>query len=159
MELLLWRHADAADGFPDLERPLTRKGERQARRVAQWLGSHLPESARILVSPALRARQTAQPLIELGGRKWKIVDRIAPGASVMDVLSAAEWPRARNPVVVVGHQPTLGLAASLLLGGIEQPWAIRKGALWWLDSQSEEDGVQASLVAALHPSLLPSLPD
>jgi phosphohistidine phosphatase len=154
MDLLLWRHADAAEGFPDLDRPLTRKGEKQARRVAQWLDGHLPESTRILVSPALRAQQTAQPLLEIGGRKARTVARLAPGASVIDILAAAEWPRARNPVLIVSHQPTLGMVASFLLGGVEQPWAIRKGALWWLASQDEEEGVQASLQAVVHSSLL-----
>jgi len=159
MDLLLWRHADAAEGEPDLDRPLTRKGEKQARRVAQWLNGHLPDSARILVSPARRAQQTAHALIEIGGRKWKTVDLLAPGASASDVLAAVEWPRARAPVVAVGHQPTLGLVASLLLGGVEQPWAIRKGALWWLSSQPEEESVQASLIASIHPSLLQARPD
>lgn len=159
MDLLLWRHADAAPGIPDLARPLTRKGEKQARRVAQWINTHLPDSARILVSPALRAQQTAQPLIEIGGRKWRTVEALAPGASAGDVLRAAEWPVARNPVLVVGHQPTLGEVASLLLAASEQPWSVRKGALWWLSSQSEEDGAQASLLAVVHPGLLATAQD
>ena len=37
MDLILWRHADAEDGMPDLERKLTRKGHKQAEAVARWL--------------------------------------------------------------------------------------------------------------------------
>lgn len=55
MDLILWRHAEAYDadgGLDDLDRALTPKGERQARRMAEWLGRHLPSTAKVLVSPA-----------------------------------------------------------------------------------------------------------
>ena len=39
MELILWRHADAEDGKPDLERKLTPKGEKQAKRAAKCSSS------------------------------------------------------------------------------------------------------------------------
>ena len=56
---------------------------------------------------------------------------------------AAELNR---PVLVIGHQPTLGLVASTLLsGGIAQPWSIRKGGVWWL-RRRERDGVAEVLL-------------
>ena len=61
MDLILWRHAeaeDAAPGMTDLERALTGKGQKQARRMGQWLNSQLPDSCRILSSPAVRTLQT-----------------------------------------------------------------------------------------------------
>lgn len=154
MELLLWRHAEAESSAPDLERKLTAKGEKQARRVAQWLNDHLPESARIISSPAVRTLQTAQALASLSGRRIKIVEDLAPGASAEDFLRAVDWPDGRGTLVAVGHQPTLGLVASRLLCGAEQPWAIRKGALWWFSSRSEEDTADAALVAMINPSLM-----
>ena len=42
MDLILWRHAEAEDGVPDLERRLTGKGRKQAERVAQWLLQRMP---------------------------------------------------------------------------------------------------------------------
>ncbi len=36
MELILWRHAEAEPGEPDLGRRLSAKGEKQARRMAEW---------------------------------------------------------------------------------------------------------------------------
>ena len=48
MELILWRHAEAEPGEPDLGRKLTAKGEKQARRVAEWLQTRLPQTARDL---------------------------------------------------------------------------------------------------------------
>ena len=65
MDLILWRHAEAedADGeISDLDRCLTRRGEKQAKRVARWLLEYLPDTRRILVSPARRTRQTADAL-------------------------------------------------------------------------------------------------
>jgi phosphohistidine phosphatase len=154
MELLLWRHCEAEPGEPDLGRALTGKGEKQARRMAAWLHAQLPQSARILTSPARRAQQTAQALAELAPRKLKTVDALAPGAGVGDVLRAVRWPDAESVVVVVGHQPTLGWVASHLLSGSEADWPIRKGGLWWF-SWRERGGVgQVVLRAVLSPDLL-----
>jgi phosphohistidine phosphatase len=129
MDLVLWRHAEAREGddaLPDLERPLTPKGERQAQRMAQWLNRHLPESTRVLASPALRTRQTAEAL----QRKVKVVDELGPLRSVTELLQVARWPDSRSPVLVAGHQPTLGLTAAYLVGGLAVPWAVRTGAVW-----------------------------
>jgi len=138
MDLILWRHAEAEPGEPDLGRRLTSKGLKQAERMAQWLDSHLPDTCRVLVSPADRAQQTAVAL----QRKFKTVPELAPGASVAAVLTAANWPDSREPVLIVGHQPTLGAVASFLLSGEEAYWSVRKGAVWWLSNRAKE-GVAA----------------
>ena len=87
MDLILWRHAEAEEGGPDLERRLTPKGRKQAKRVAAWLLQRLPSKFALLSSPALRARQTAEAL-EL---RTKLVEQLAPGAGVSDVLEAVDW--------------------------------------------------------------------
>jgi phosphohistidine phosphatase len=138
MDLILWRHAEAEPGEPDLGRRLTSKGLKQAERMAQWLDSHLPDTCRVLASPADRAQQTAVAL----QRKFKTVPELAPGASVAAVLAAANWPDSREPVLIVGHQPTLGAVASFLLSGEEAYWSVRKGAVWWLSNRAKE-GVAA----------------
>jgi phosphohistidine phosphatase len=138
MDLILWRHAEAEPGEPDLGRRLTSKGLKQAERMAQWLDSHLPDTCRVLVSPADRAQQTAVAL----QRKFKTVPELAPGASVAAVLAAANWPDSREPVLIVGHQPTLGAVASFLMSGEESYWSVRKGAVWWLSNRAKE-GVAA----------------
>lgn len=138
MDLILWRHAEAEPGEPDMGRRLTAKGIKQAERVAGWLDGHLPDTIRILASPADRAQQTALAL----KRKFRTADELAPGATASAILAVTGWPDARESVLVVGHQPTLGEVASLLLAGEELPWSIRKGAVWWL-SNRVRDGVQA----------------
>jgi phosphohistidine phosphatase len=136
MDLILWRHAEAEPGEPDLGRRLTAKGLKQAQRVAEWLDGRLPDTTRVLSSPADRAQQTALAL----KRKFRTADELAPGATASAVLAAAGWPDARESVLVIGHQPTLGEVASFLLAGDELPWSIRKGAVWWL-SNRVRDGV------------------
>ena len=154
MELILWRHAEAEIGEPDLGRKLTPRGEKQARRVAEWLHAQLPDSARILVSPATRAQQTAKALAEVTHRKFKTVEDVAPGASVRDVLMAADWPRSKVPVVVVGHQPTLGWVVSYLLAGEEADWSIKKGAVWWLSRRERFGAPEIVLRVAITPDLV-----
>ncbi len=154
MELILWRHAEAEPGEPDLGRQLTAKGEKQARRGADWLHARLPDSARILVSPATRAQQTAQALAEMSRRKIRTLEQIAPGAGAEEVLLAVGWPDARAPIVAVGHQPTLGRVASLLLTGAELPWSVKKGAIWWLSSTERGGPEEAVLRAVINPDLV-----
>ncbi len=154
MELLLWRHCEAEPGEPDLGRALTGKGEKQARRMAAWLHTRLPDSARILASPARRAQQTAQALAELAPRKLKTIDALAPGASVEDVLRAVHWPDAKSVVVVVGHQPTFGWVASHLMSGTEADWPIKKGGVWWFSSRDRDGIEQVVLRAVLGPDML-----
>jgi phosphohistidine phosphatase len=144
MDLILWRHADAEAGAPDLDRRLTAKGVKQAERVGPWLDKHLPDSCRILVSPAERAKQTAAPL----KRKFKVVAELAPGAGVDSILEAAGWPDAAAPVLIVGHQPTLGEVAAFLVSGKASPWSIRKGGVWWL-SNRERGGASSVIVKAV----------
>ena len=150
MDLILWRHADAREpepGEPDADRALTPKGERQAARMANWLNRQLPGSARVLVSPTLRTRQTAACL----EHKLRLCPDLAPGASVDALLGAARWPDAKEPVVIVGHQDTLGLTAAWLLAGGVQPWAVRKGAVWWLRRRERNGCPTVSLHAVVSP--------
>jgi len=153
MDLILWRHAEAfemREVQDDLERALTPKGERQAQRMAAWLNRQLPSSARVLVSPARRAQQTAAAL----ERKTKTVAALAPDGNVEGLLLAARWPDAREPVLVVGHQPTLGLAAAYLLSGEAKTWAVRKAGVWWLRGRERDGSLQVVLHAVLSPELV-----
>jgi len=152
MDLLLWRHAEAEDGNgDDLARQLTGRGAKQAAAVARWILAHHAKRLRILVSPATRARQTADAL----GLKYEIVDRIGPTASTSDLIAAANWPDAGGSVLLVGHQPTLGRLASHLLFGQETDLAIKKGALWWF----ARDGRQVPCATELKAVITPSLAD
>lgn len=154
MNLILWRHAEAEDAEPDLERRLTPRGRKQAQAMARWLLDNLPERYLVLASPARRTRQTADAL----ERGYRIVRDLAPGADVAHYLGACEWPTgpadAFGTVVVVGHQPVLGRLASLLLADREIDWSVRKGAVWWLSSRDREERQQVVLRAVVDPDML-----
>jgi phosphohistidine phosphatase len=151
MDLILWRHAEAVDaefGQPDLTRHLSERGEKQARRVARWFSERRPNNLRILVSPAHRTLQTGHAL----ALPFEVEKRIGTDADVADLIAAAGWPEAGGSVLLIGHQPTLGRLAALLLSGQEADWAIKKGALWWF---SRRDGATV-LRAVMPPELLKS---
>jgi phosphohistidine phosphatase len=150
MDLILWRHAEAEDGFPDASRKLTAKGQKQAARMGEWLRERLPKETRIIVSPAKRTQQTALAL----KCKFETLREISVGASVPALLTAAGWPDAKGAVLVVGHQPVLGQVAALLLGGAEADWSVKKGAVWWLSSRVRQDETQVVLRAVMAPDLL-----
>ncbi len=150
MDLILWRHAEAADGLPDHARELTEKGVKQAEKVAEFLHRHLPGDCRILVSPATRARQTAAAFSE----HFTLAPTIAPGASAQALLNAARWPDAGGTVLVVGHQPTLGAVAAQLLGSSEYSLSIKKGGVWWFSWREREGAEQISLRLVISPEFL-----
>lgn len=156
MDLILWRHADAVDatdGSPDAERKLTDKGHVQAKRMAAWLNARLSDDALILASPARRAQQTAEAL----KRKLTTSAALDTSASAQGVLAAAGWPqveRDAQTTVIVGHQPTLGQVASLLLTGADDEMSIKKGAVWWISTRLRGSRPQAVLRAVMTPDLL-----
>ena len=153
MNLILWRHAEAEEapvGGDDLARSLTSRGEREAARVGAWLDRTLPEGARVLCSPARRCEQTALAL----GRKFKLMPELAPDSGVEALLKAARWPDARQAVLIVGHQPTLGQTVALLLGMTEGTCPVRKGGVWWLRARERHGQLQAFVVTVQSPDLL-----
>lgn len=152
MELILWRHAEAEPGNPDLpdaERALTAKGQKQAAKMGEWLDRNLPNSCRILSSPAVRTVQTAKAL----GRKFKTHPALATDTTAEAILAAANWPEKQEPIVIVGHQPTLGRVASLLVAGVEQDWALRKGAICWIAQKADGETSTVYIKAVLPPDL------
>ena len=153
MDLILWRHAEAHEAAPgedDMSRSLTPRGERQAVRMAQWLERQLPEGTRILCSPAKRTEQTAMAL----GRKYKLNSALTPQSTADMLLEAAQWPTSKNTVLVIGHQPTLGEAVSIVLGFQKPECSVKKGAVWCLRSRLRPEGDQSILVTVQTPDML-----
>lgn len=167
MDLILWRHAEAEDGDAgrgDAKRRLTARGEKQARKMAAWLRGRLREATPIvLVSPTERTQQTAHAL----GMPFEIEPKIGVGADVADLLAVIGWGDAgkatklsrgatpARPVrILVGHQPTLGRLAALLLSGEEADWSFKKGAVWWFSRRTREGDDQTVLRAMITPDML-----
>jgi phosphohistidine phosphatase len=152
MDLILWRHAEAEDhAANDLARQLTMRGAKHALAAAKWLRSRIDSDAVFLVSPAARTVQTAEAF----GDQYRTVRDLEPGASARAVLEAAKWPEGvANTVIVVGHQPTLGRVAALLMTGHEAEWPIKKAGIWWFQGRSRAGDDQVVLKAVINPDLL-----
>lgn len=150
MELILWRHAEAEDGTPDMARALTEKGHKQAEKMAAWLKAHMPPHTHVLVSPSKRTQQTAAAL----GMNFTTLDVLGPGAAPEDILHAAGWPEDTDSVLIVGHQPTLGAVAAMALAELDESWSVKKGCVWWISCRVRDDEIEATLRAVMSPDLL-----
>jgi len=153
MDLILWRHAEAEDAaptVPDGKRRLTARGEKQAHEMAKWLRARLPKKIRILVSPATRTQQTAHAL----ALPFETEARLAIGADAADLIAAADWPEHAGALLLVGHQPSLGRLAALLVSGSEADWSVKKGGVWWLSRRSRERRDQTVLRVVMNPDML-----
>ncbi len=120
---MLWllRHAEAADGYPDDERPLTERGNRQAEdagRALELLGAKLD---RCLCSPKLRALQTAQLACAPLGVEISVEPRLSGEPfDVHDLVPGSE------DVMLVGHDPSFSLTLHDLTGAQAR---LRKGGV------------------------------
>jgi phosphohistidine phosphatase len=121
---MLWllRHGDAAEGSPDAERPLTKKGEKQARaagRALERLG--VPMDA-CLTSPKVRAAETARIACEALGVEPQLEPKLAGGPFDADALAAGLG----DNVLLVGHDPDFSMAVHALTGAQVR---MKKGGL------------------------------
>lgn len=136
MDLYLVRHAIAAErgdgAFPnDDERPLTPDGIHKFRLASQGLAELGMKPGRIVSSPLLRARQTAEILRDIVAKDVSITisPALSPGAEYGAIVKAIA-PYSEDEVAVVGHEPHLsGLASYLLVGGDSAVLEFKKGAV------------------------------
>ncbi|MCC6207600.1 MAG: histidine phosphatase family protein [Gammaproteobacteria bacterium] len=111
--LLILRHAKSdsdGDVVDDFARPLSARGRRDAPRMGQWLRTHGLRPDLVLSSPALRARQTTEAVLEaldLPGDRLRFDDRLY--LAEVDTLLAviAECPVRTGVLLLVGHNPGL----------------------------------------------------
>ena len=155
MDLLLWRHAHALDaciGQSDLDRPLSAKGEKQAKKMSDWLLTHLPKDTHILCSPALRTLQTVSYL----DTPYTVCEDISPESNAHSLLKVTGWSDGvEKAVLVVGHQPSLADAVVSILG-LQSAVAIsfRKGSLWWIRQRVRNTAHEPFILTIQDPELL-----
>ena len=152
MDLLLWRHAEAEDGDDDLARALTPKGWHQAEKMAEWLKGQLPGDVRIVASPAVRTRETADAL----AMPYTIDPQIAPDCSAEQMLAASGWPHGHGLVILVGHNPAISVLASRLAAEEESAVVMRRAAAWWYACDTDAPERLLTLKTVMTPSLLAS---
>src|SRR5436190_8987227 len=111
---MIWllRHGDAADGSPDAERPLTKKGEEQARAAGTALKKLGVDLDACLSSPKVRAADTAKLACEPLGVEVQLEPKLAGGPFDADELAAGLG----DQVMLVGHDPDFSMAVHTLTG-------------------------------------------
>jgi phosphohistidine phosphatase len=116
-QLILLRHAKSAwPDMPDAERPLAKRGRRDAPRIGRWLHEHGYQPDVVVVSAATRTRQTWDLVApELGGAPAVRFEPRAYAASALTLLYLAqELPARYRTALLIAHNPGLSeLAASL----------------------------------------------
>jgi phosphohistidine phosphatase len=119
----LLRHGDAADGSPDAERPLTEKGEDQARAAGAALAALDVTLDACLTSPKIRAAETARLACEqLNGIEVQLEPELAGGPFDAKSLAAGRG----EEVLLVGHEPDFSMAVHSLTGAQVR---LKKGGL------------------------------
>jgi len=153
MKLYFLRHADALDGVDDAARPLSPQGKNEARAVGRFLKRAGIEFDAAYSSPLVRAKQTAEIVLELcGAAKLELAD------ALMNETSAARFdawlkdlPTAKR-VLLAGHAPSLAERVRHLLGiTMAESLNLPKAGLACLET---EDRRRAALKFFITPKLL-----
>ena len=137
MEIYLLRHGDAVDrltgGYSrDEDRPLTAAGRAEARDAARALARLGEVPALVLMSPLVRAVQTATLAAEelRSARDPVVCDALAPGGDPQAIVEALLALGSPASALLVGHMPDLGeLAGWLVWGQLDTALAFRTGGL------------------------------
>ncbi len=136
MELFLIRHAEAAPlgeaGVQDdAERPLTQAGRDQCKPMAEALLRIGVKLDRVATSPLLRARQTAEELLNYWSAPLPALDEcdaLAPGAKPRK-LARYLWKKGAGSVALVGHMPDLAEHAAWLIGSKKAQLQLAKAGV------------------------------
>jgi phosphohistidine phosphatase len=140
---MLWllRHADAADGPPDDERPLTERGVMQAQDAGHAMAALGVTIDSCLSSPKLRAMQTAQLVCASLGVEVTVDSRLAG-----EPFDAYDLVAGLGDTLLVGHDPSFTLTLHDLTGAQAR---MRKGGLAGI--------VKGELVVLMRPSELSAI--
>ncbi|HMF09515.1 MAG TPA: phosphohistidine phosphatase SixA [Thermoanaerobaculia bacterium] len=133
MDVWLLRHAMAEERSSsgrDEDRELTSDGAKRARAVARGIAALDPGIGLILTSPYRRARQTAEPAAEALGLEGSLRESRAlePDRAPEEVLAEVEGLEA-DGVLLVGHQPHLGILLGHLVTGGRAEIPLKKAAV------------------------------
>lgn len=139
MKIYLLRHAQAeerdARKYPTDDRPLTDRGMERTRDACDGVIRVVKRVDAVLTSPLVRARKTAEIVAEALGvvKGLEVVQFLSPGCWPESVLSHLRSRAEGDRVMLVGHEPDLGLLASALCGASHAVVAFNKGSLCRID--------------------------
>ena len=119
-ELFILRHAksDVDSGAKaDSERPLNKRGRKDAPRIGEWMREHYLYPGFVLCSTAVRARETLAAVaeeLELQAERIQFIDTLylANLSTLLKILR--DVPAEHDSVMLVGHNPGLDELVSYL---------------------------------------------
>lgn len=120
MELYVLRHGEAVEqGYPDFDRPLTPLGATRVRVVAQSLATMGLRFDKVLTSPLVRAKQTTALVVEELKSPVEVVEtsNLIVGTDPMLLVEELNREPEKSSILLVGHEPFLGMLISLLIFG------------------------------------------
>jgi phosphohistidine phosphatase len=162
MRIDLLRHAEAADGSPtgrDADRPLTESGLRRMKSVAKAFAKLECNYDAILISPLVRARQTAEPVAAACrfANELIVTEALLPNADP-DAILEELVAMGHEAVLLVGHQPHMGrLFGRLLAGNQDFEVPMKKAAFAAFETHGSPVADRAELRYYLSPKLLEKL--
>ena len=136
MYLYLFRHGDALPGSPDRERPLSKRGKEETKKITKFLKSAGIEIKDIYHSGLRRAEETAEIIVKILETKTAVKKNgLAPDDSAS--LICEEILKHKEDLIIVGHMPHLSNLISKLLVGREEADLIdfRKSAVLALEKK------------------------
>ena len=128
--LILLRHAKSDwPDVPDRDRPLAKRGRRDAPRIGRWLHEHAYQPDVVVCSVARRTRQTWDLVApELGGSPSVRFESRAYAASAMTLLHLVqELPSRYRTALLISHNPGMSELASSLAAPPESDTGPRPG--------------------------------
>jgi len=119
--LLLLRHAKSSwknPGLADINRPLNKRGKRDAPRMGMLLREQDLVPDIILSSPAIRTRKTAQAVSIESGYEYdiEIHDEFYPGNPYSFIETLTAMPDQIKKALIVAHNPGLEEFLDVLTG-------------------------------------------
>jgi phosphohistidine phosphatase len=147
--------------MPDDSRSLTEEGIKKMRQSAAGLRrlDYIPDL--ILSSPLIRARQTADILLDAFGKEieLRILSALAPSGTRREVYQAiAFYEKKLRSLMLVGHQPSLGEIAGEIIGGSPECFIdFKKGGVCAIDLAHGGDPPKGGMLSLLTPLILRSI--
>lgn len=127
--LIFMRHAKSDHGDPSLsdhDRPLNRRGRRDAPRMAQWLADQGCVPTRVLCSTAVRTRETLDLMCQVWRRppETEFCDSLYLAGCESILWTVESHHGDASPLLVLGHNPGMSVVSSVLAGcALEMPTA------------------------------------
>jgi phosphohistidine phosphatase len=156
MILYVMRHAEAVEGSDTLQdewRYLTETGRSTAVKMSSSIAKIGPKPRLTVTSPMTRAVQTAEIMAEKACRKNVVVASglLLPGVDIGEVVSYLKRCTDAKRVLLVGHEPQLGLLVAALLGRQDEAISLKKGACVALELDPKKDNKPARFLWYLIP--------